>query len=183
MANLLQEYLSLLIEQTNLQDSMISYLFEGDENKRNAVLSAISNNDWEEQNPKSFKDALSKSKHKEMLTDYSIGDLSSMKLFKLNGYDIGYALKKKDGNFSEIVAVFNNEPDVKGIGNELIRSSISNGGCYLDHFDGYLSNLYKSLGFVEYDKYEFDPQYDQDGSFRQKYGEADVIFRKHKSCD
>jgi hypothetical protein len=64
----------------------------------------------------------------------------------------------------------------------LVKSAINNGGCYLDHFDGYLSNIYQPLGFVEYDRYKFDPQYDKDGLFRKKYGEADVIFRKHKNC-
>jgi len=29
---------------------------------------------------------------------------------------------------------------------------------------------------------KFDAQYDQDGSFRNKYGESDVIYRKHKNC-
>jgi len=118
----------------------------------------------------------------EMLTSYSIPELEEMKLFKLKNYDIGYALKKKDGEFSEIVSVFNNEPNVKGIGDDLMKSSIKNGGCYLDHFDGFLSKLYEKLGFVEYDRYEFDPQYDEGGKFEKKYGKSDVIFRKHKDC-
>jgi len=29
---------------------------------------------------------------------------------------------------------------------------------------------------------KFDAQYDQDGGFRNKYGESDVIYRKHKNC-
>jgi len=29
---------------------------------------------------------------------------------------------------------------------------------------------------------KFDTQYDQDGSFRNKYGESDVIYRKHINC-
>ena len=76
----------------------------------------------------------------------------------------------------------NNEPDIKNIGKELMRAAIDNGGCYLDHFDGYLSQFYQSLGFEEYSRDKFDPQYDEDETFRNKYGEADVIYRKHKNC-
>lgn len=47
-----------------------------------------------------------------MLSNYSTSEFSRMKLFKLNNFDIGYALKEKDGGYSEIVAVFNNEPDI-----------------------------------------------------------------------
>jgi hypothetical protein len=144
------------------------------------VLNKIENNLFEKPNPNSFTQALSKSKHQEMLTDYSPEELSQMKLFKLKGYDIGYALKKyKDGTFSEIVAVFNNEPNIKGIGKVLIKSAIKNGGKHLDHFSGFLDSFYQSLGFDEHSRDKFDPQYDQDGSFRKKYGEADVVYRTH----
>jgi len=154
-----------------------------DTNKREDVLNKIRNNQFEPPDPKNFKNGMEKSKHLQMLTPYSEEDLSKMKLFKLDGYDIGFAIKKSERNeFDELVAVFNNEPDVKNIGNELVNSAIQHGGCYLDHYDGYLSSLYKSLGYIEYDRYEFDPKYDPDGKFEEKYGKADVIFRKHKSC-
>jgi hypothetical protein len=147
------------------------------------VLDKISSNDWEKQNAQSYYNAINLSKHKEMLEDYSVNEFSKMKLFKLNGYNIGYALKKREnGKYSEIVAVFNNEQNIKGIGKELIKSAIKNGGCYLDHFDGFLTTIYEPLGFVEYKRDSFDPQYDEDGSFRKKYGEADIIYRVHKNC-
>lgn len=154
-----------------------------DSSKREDVLQKISDENWERpQNPESFKDSMGSSKHKEMLTPYSTGELEQMKLYKLKGYNIGFALKKTKGGYKEIVAVHNNEPDVKKIGKILMRAAIKNGGCYLDHFDGYLSPFYESLGFKEIDREKFDARYDQDGSFRDKYGEADVIYRKHKNC-
>jgi hypothetical protein len=153
-----------------------------DENLRNDVISKIRNNDYEKQNPQRFYDAINLSNHKSMLTDYSVEDFNKMKLFKLNGYNIGFALKLFNGSYSEIVAVFNNEP-VKNIGRELVKSSIDNGGCYLDHFDGFLTQIYQSMGFEEYKRDKFDPKYDEDGSFRSKYGEADVIYRKHGNCN
>lgn len=156
---------------------------ETDSEKRQNVLNAISKNDWEKpQNPQSFRDSLIKSKHAPMLTPYSTGELSQMKLFKLKGYDIGYALKKKDGKYSEIVAVHNNQPDVKNIGKELMLSAVKNGGCYLDHFDGFLSQLYSGIGFEEYTRDKFDPQYDTGGEFEKRYGKSDIIYRVHKSC-
>jgi hypothetical protein len=178
------KYQSLIFNH-RLQESLFrnSLNEEADTDKREDVLQKISNGDWEEpQNPKSFKDSMDISKHKEMLTPYSTGELSKMKLYKLNGYNIGFALKKKNGGYKEIVAVHNNESDVKNVGKELMKSAIKNGGCYLDHFDGYLSSFYDSLGFEEIDRDKFDAQYDQDGSFRNKYGESDVIYRKHKNC-
>lgn len=165
----------LEIFSKNLNEDVVPNDYSAD------ALKKIQTNSFEKPNPKSFYNALNKSKHKEMLTDYSVEDLSKMKLFKLNSYNIGYALKQwKDGTYSEIVAVFNNEPTVKGIGKELVKSAIRNGGKHLDHFDGYLSQLYQSLGFEETGRDKFDPQYDEDGSFRKKYGEADVVYRSHK---
>lgn len=147
------------------------------------VIEKINNNDFEEHNPSSFKDALSKSKHLLMLSDYSESELNEMQLYKLNGYDIGYALKKSDsGKQDELVSVFNNEPGVKNIGETLIQNAISNGACKLDHFDGYLTNLYSKMGFVEVNREKYNPIYDPNGTFKKKYGESDVIYRIHRNC-
>jgi len=118
--------------------------FEIDDVKEE-VISKIKNNEFSD-DPQEFYDAINRSeKHKEMLSEYSVDDFAEMKLFILDGYDIGYALKKsQDGGYNEIVSVFNNS-DVKGIGNELMKSAISNGGCYLDHYDGFLSDFSVTL--------------------------------------
>jgi hypothetical protein len=144
------------------------------------VLDMLKKGDFES-DAKAFKDSLSKSKHQEMLADYSVAELKKMKLFKLPGLNIGFALKKKDGKHQDIVAVHNNEPNVRGIGTELMKSAIANGGKYLDHFDiPALTKLYTSLGFQEYDRDEFDPQYDEGGKFEAKYGKLPIIYRKLK---
>ena len=123
-----------------------------------------------------------KTKYPEMLTMYSVEEFDKMKLFKLNGFDIGYALKQRDdgnGEYDEIVSVFNNEPDIKQISVPLVNHAIAQGGRYLDHFDGFLSKLYgDKLGFKVYNRDKFDPQYDPDGSFRDKYGALDIVYRK-----
>lgn len=175
----------MLMHNHELQESLNHCLLveNADLGKREDVLQKIKNEDWETpQDASSFQNSMNIPKHKEMLTPYSTGELAKMRLYKLTGYNIGFALKKKNGDFKEIVAVHNNEVDVKNIGKELMRSAIKNGGCYLDHFDGYLSSFYNSLGFEEYDRDKFDAQYDPNNRFRNKYGEPDVIYRKHKNC-
>jgi hypothetical protein len=134
--------------------------------------------------PKSFLYSLSQSKHKEMLTDYSVSDLSKMKLFKLPNLNIGYALKDftdNDGRVhkhGELVAVHNNEPTISRIGEDLVRHAVKHGAMALDHFDvQQLTKLYTSMGFKEYARYPYDPQYDPDGSFKNKYGAVDVVYR------
>ena len=173
-----------LIYHEQLMEIMSEDVSSEDEydDKKNDILKKINDDDFSN-DVDEFYDSFMKSNRLEMLTQYSKDELNEMKLFKLNGYDIGYALKRyNDGNeYNEIVSVFNNS-GIKGIGKPLIESAIRNGGCYLDHYDGYLSDFYGSMGFEEIDRYGFDPQYDPDRTFREKYGEQDVIVRKHKDC-
>ncbi len=161
-----------LTENSDMQDTA---------NKTANVIAAINNGEWEN-DPYKFYESLKKSKHFLMLTDYTPTELSQMKLFKLIGFNIGFALKKHDNEYNEIVAVHNNEPEVKGIGKVLMQAAIDNGGCFLDHFDGFLSGLYQSMGFVEYNRDKYDPQYDPEGNFSEKYGQSDVIYRVHNNC-
>jgi hypothetical protein len=100
-------------------------------------------------------------------------------LFKLKTYNIGFALKDfEDKGKVELVSVFNNEPFVKNIGRVMIRNCMDHGARYLDHFDGFLTELYSSMGFVEYKRDPYNPEYDPDGAFRKRYGPKDVIYRK-----
>jgi len=171
-------------------DNLIEIFSEGvegeeDDNKksiRDNVIENFKNSDFID-DANEFYDSINKSdKHKEMLTDYTVEDFSKMKLFKLNGYDIGYALKKSStGEYDEIVVIYNNS-GVKNIGDYIIKSAINNGGCYLDHYGGYLSNFYERHDFEEIERYEFDPQYDIEGKFESKYGKRPIIVRKHKNC-
>lgn len=148
--------------------------------EREQVADAIRNDGWEEVTPDQFRKSLSSSKHKEMLSDYNASELAKMKLFKVPGFDIGFALKDHEGEpHSEIVAVHNNSP-IKGIGDDLVQAAVRNGGKYLDHFEGMLDKLYSRNGFVEYKRDPYNPEYDPDGSFKNKYGPAAVVYRVYK---
>lgn len=153
----------------------------GDEFESEKVVNLIMADDWD-RSPKDFYESYSKSKHPLMLSPYTIEDFAEMKTFKVPNHDIGFALKKwKDGTYSEIVAVHNNDSRVRGIGKLLVKAAVKMGGKYLDHFDGMLSKLYGDEGFEEYERYPYDPQYDPEESFKQKYGPVDVVYRHHKS--
>lgn len=157
-------------------------LNEGETDERTLVIHKIEANDFLN-DPKLFRDSLLQSRYREMLTDYTIGELSKMKLFKLNGFNIGYALKPMENGGYDIVVVHNNEPEVRGIGEVLINSAIKNGGCFLDHYDtATLSNLYSKMGFTEIHRNAYNPDYDTNGVVAKKHGPQDVIYRIHKNC-
>jgi hypothetical protein len=157
--------------------NLLLYLFRDliiESKDKDDVIELIQKNDLQT-TPEEFYNSLNKSKHKEMLTEYSIEELSKMKLYKVPNYNIGYAID----NEHNIVAVHNNESTINGIGEILIENAIKNGGIYLDHFDvPILNNIYSNLGFKEYKRVKYDPKYDKDGKFANKYGELDIIYRK-----
>lgn len=167
-----------LFEYLNNLNVFNNILNETNENKHQQALEFLIKNDLNT-NPEEFFNSLSQSKHSQMLTPYSISDLSRMRLFKIPDMNIGYALKKYENEgYKELVAVHNNESDVSNIGKDLIKSAINNGAEYLDHYDGFLTNFYQLMGFDEISRDKYDPQYDPDSSFANKYGKQDVIYRK-----
>lgn len=151
--------------------------------KSQEAIHQLKHGHFEAQNPETFRRSLMNSKHKEMLTDYSHEELGKMKLFKVRGKDIGFALKQREGqpHHDELVAVHNNEPGVKGIGDHLVKAAVAHGATHLDHFDGMLSDLYSKHGFKEYHRDAYNPHYDEGGHFAKKYGKRDVVYRKLES--
>ena len=176
---------------TVLAESLFSLEEAGDEKKSREAVQKIKANQWEQSDVGSFYASITchnlepdacLNKHPEMTADYSAKDLAQMDLYKIEGMNAGFALKDKDGLKQEIVLVHNNEPDVGGIGRLLMEAAIANGGCFLDHYSTeVLNRLYASMGFEEYERWDFDPQY-VSAEFVEKYGQTDVILRKHKSC-
>jgi len=124
---------------------------------------------------KEFLESLGKSKYIEFLTPYTSEQLKGSIIKKVSGINSGYVVKP-DG---DIVNVFNNSRH-KGLGVVNIIDAIGNGGTKLDCMDGYLVKLYKSLGFVEYDRIAFDPKYAPKNWNYEKFGRPDVVFLKHE---
>jgi len=164
-----------------MENHLLRRLFSIKENESsNGEVVALIKNDVYTSNPVEFYKSFKRAKHPKMLTPYTLDELKEMKTFKLKGYNIGFALKKfQNKGYSEIVAVHNAEPEVKGIGAVLMDSAIRLGGRYLDHFDGFLSGLYSKAGFKEYKREPYNSDYDPNGVFKDQYGEADIIYRHY----
>lgn len=141
----------------------------------------LSNEYWIRNQYEQFLESLNSSTRKPFLSKYTAEELKNhnVQTYQLNGYHIGYALKPdKDG--VDIISVHNNEPNIKGVGDALIESAKANGGTKLDHYDGFLSDLYSKHGFEEYDRYKWDDQYADPNWDYERYGRPDVILRKLK---
>jgi len=115
--------------------------------------------DPNEQIVKRFMDSLYGGKRSGFLTYYSEADLRVMDLYLIKGNDAGFAIKDGD----DIVSVHNNSP-LKGLGSEFMRKAKEVGGRRLDHFDGFLSGLYRKYGFTDvYEVYQWEEQYKPKG--------------------
>jgi hypothetical protein len=96
--------------------------------------------------PREFKASLEKNARAGTLSDYSLTELSQMQLFKVEGHDAGYAIKLG----GELVNLYNNGGDTsKGAGAWLVIHAIEHGATHGDHFDGFLTKFYRTLGFRE----------------------------------
>ena len=141
----------------------------------------LSNEYWIRNQYEQFLESLNCSTRKSFLSKYTAEELKNhnVQTYQLNGYHIGYALKP-DEDGVDIISVHNNEPNIKGVGDALIESAKANGGTKLDHYDGFLSDLYSKHGFEEYDRYKWDDQYADPNWDYERYGRPDVILRKLK---
>lgn len=141
----------------------------------------LSNEYWIRNQYEQFLESLNRSTRKSFLSKYTAKELKNhnVQTYQLNGYHIGYALKP-DEDGVDIISVHNNEPNIKGVGDALIESAKANGGTKLDHYDGFLSDLYSKHGFEEYDRYKWDDQYADPNWDYERYGRPDVILRKLK---
>jgi len=104
---------------------------------------------------KGFHESLYSGGRTGFLSPYSFDELRVMDLYKLRGHNAGFAIKDGD----DIVSVHNNS-NLSGLANEFMRKAKEVGGARLDHFDGFLSGLYRKHGFTDvYEIYQWDEQY------------------------
>lgn len=89
------------------------------------------------------------------LTYYKKEELAQMHLYLIKGHNAGFALK--GGN--DIVSVHNNS-ELRRLGKFFLNTAKEKGGTMLDHFDGFLSGLYRRNGFTDvYEVYQWDEEY------------------------
>jgi len=102
-----------------------------------------------------FYDSLYAGARSGFLSYYSKDELAAMHLYLIKGHNAGFALK--GGN--DIVSVHNNS-ELRGLGKFFMEAAKQKGGTMLDHFDGFLSGLYRKNGFTDvYEVYQWDEQY------------------------
>jgi hypothetical protein len=111
-----------------------------------------------ETTPEEFLASVKASSRVEFMTPYTEEELSTINLFKVEGFNIGFAVKE-DG---DIILVHNNEK-VGGIGRLLIEKAVEKGGTKLDHFDGFLTGFYRELGFRLESNYPFVDEWTPEG--------------------
>ena len=102
-----------------------------------------------------FFASLNSGKRSGFLTYYKNDELKEMNLLLVKGHTAGFATKK-DG---DIVSVHNNS-SLRGLASKFLSDAKDNGGTKLDHFDGFLTGLYKRYDFKDvYEVYQWDEQY------------------------
>ena len=121
---------------------MFDVLNEETHESKNEAIERLFNNKWIKDSYE-FLESVNKSTKLEFMTPYTADELSEFNLFKLEGFNIGFAVKP-DG---DIILVHNNE-NIGGLGKILMEKAIENGGNKLDHFDGYLTGFYRSMNFI-----------------------------------
>ena len=164
-----------------IEDETLTEDKVGNEESQKVKEMILSNQYWIRNQYEQFLESLNRSTRKPFLSKYTAEELKNhnVQTYQLNGYHIGYALKP-DEDGVDIISVHNNEPNIKGVGDALIESAKANGGTKLDHYDGFLSDLYSKHGFEEYDRYKWDDQYADPNWDYERYGRPDVILRKLK---
>ena len=104
---------------------------------------------------------------------YDRSDYENTDLFLYDGGKAGFAISKTGA----IISVFKH-PD-SSIDNAmpvLIQEAIRQGATHLDAFDGFLTEQYAKLGFVEVWRQPWDDQYTPEGWNKETMGTPDVVY-------
>ena len=147
------EYARMYYDDLLMRDVVAEDVMES----REDILQAIARGRMDT-TPEEFLSSLGKSTRIEFMTPYTAEDLSAFKLCKVEGYNIGFAVKP-DG---DIILVHNNER-IGGIGRILVEKAVEAGGKKLDHFDGFLTGFYRELGFGLQSNYPFVDEWTPEG--------------------
>lgn len=160
-----------------------SVLIEGENNEKlrqEVIRMMASDAYWDRNQYGEFLASRDKSDKPEFFTPYTAEQLKSegVQTYKLHGFDIRYALVPTQKGMIDIISVFNNEPNVRGIVDNILDSAISHGGNCLDHYDTKLSDFYQANGFVETGRDKWNDEYMHPLWDKNKWGEPDVVYRE-----
>lgn len=128
-----------------------------------------------------INDAYQTNSHRAFLCmDYSPDDYESMDKIVVNNGTAGVAVKPN----GDIVSVFKNDvlAEQEGIGKvnqTLMIESLKSGGDHLDCFDGFLPNMYGTVGFKPICKLKFNDEYAPTDWNFERDGRPDVVFMAH----
>ena len=147
------------------------------------VIGLIENDDFIKNDFKNFIIARDRTNREGFITPYTEMEMirEGFETYQVRGFDIGFALHKLDDGNVDITSVFNNEKEVRNIGNYLLKAALKHGGTQLDHFEGKLSDIYGRNGYKEYERYKWDDNYAPKNWNYEKYGRPDVVLRRHEN--
>lgn len=147
------------------------------------VIGLIENDDFIKNDFKNFIIARDRTNREGFITPYTEMEMirEGFETYQVRGFDIGFALHKLDDGNVDITSVFNNEKEVRNIGDYLLKAALKHGGTQLDHFEGKLSDIYGRNGFKEYERYKWDDNYAPKNWNYEKYGRPDVVLRRHEN--
>lgn len=147
------------------------------------VIGLIENDDFIKNDFKNFIIARDRTNREGFITPYTEMEMirEGFETYQVKGFDIGFALHKLDDGNVDITSVFNNEKEVRNIGDYLLKAALKHGGTQLDHFEGKLSDIYGRNGFKEYERYKWDDNYAPKNWNYEKYGRPDVVLRRHEN--
>lgn len=137
-----------------------------------AAAGGLSGARWKAATPERFVAARDKSTRPGFLSTSTPDELRGSKLFLSKDGKAGAALTGVD-----IANVFNNGGP-KGAGIDAIVHAIDRGGRTLDAYHGYLTELYRQLGFVETGRMKFNPEFAH--NWDPSRGKPDVVFMAWK---
>jgi len=109
------------------------------------------------------------------LSGYSLDDYRKMRTYLSTDEQTGYAITPEN----DLVSVFNASP-IRGAGAAAVEHALSQGAETLDAFEGFLTNLYTSKGFVEYKRVPFSEEMAPKEWDVSQFGKPDVVFMRRK---
>lgn len=94
---------------------------------------------------------------------YDAEEYENQRIFLADDGNSGFVLKESDsGKRDEVVTVFSTKSAPKGAAYQMMTQAVAEGGSRLDCYNTVLPSIYSSVGFREYDYWDWDDEYKPD---------------------